>query len=83
MTTLWFLMVLVTTPLTPAVAYQGFAAYHTKEICESKRIIVENYVGELEDRLGRTSYIQSYCIEVEAFNEAIKKFKGIENDTDA
>jgi len=83
MTTLWFLMVLVTTPLTPAVEYQGFAAYDTKEMCESRKIIIENYVGALEDRRGRTSYIQSYCIEVEAFNEAIKKFKGIENDTDA
>ena len=83
MTTLWFLMILVTTPLSPAVEYQGFAAYHTEEMCKSKKIMIENYVGALEDRRGRTSYIQSYCIEVEAFNEAIKKFKGIENDIDA
>ena len=48
MTTLWFLMILVTTPYTPAVEYQGFAAYLTKETCESKRIYIENYVGDIE-----------------------------------
>ena len=72
MITLWFLMILVTTPLSPAVEYVGFAAYPTKEMCESKKVTVE-----------RTSHVQSYCMEVEAFENAIQNFKKIENDTDA
>jgi len=72
MTTLWFLMVLVTTPYAPAVEYQGFAAYLTEEVCESLRIYVENYVGAIEKPRGRTCYVQSYCMEVEAFNETLK-----------
>tara|TARA_R100001377_G_C3116488_1_gene84427 strand:- start:95 stop:346 length:252 start_codon:yes stop_codon:yes gene_type:complete len=83
MTTLWFLMILVTTPYTPAVEYQGFAAYLTKEACEIKRIYIENYVGDIEKTRKRTSYVQSYCMEVQAFDTAIKKFKGIGNDIDA
>tara|TARA_R100000935_G_scaffold30308_1_gene50627 strand:- start:549 stop:800 length:252 start_codon:yes stop_codon:yes gene_type:complete len=83
MTTLWFLMILVTTPLSPAVEYVGFAAYPTKELCESKKVIVENHVAELEIKRGRTSHVQSYCMEVEAFENAIQNFKKIENDTDA
>ena len=62
MTTLWFLMVLVTTPYAPTVGYQGFAAYHTKEICESLKVQVE-----------------SYCMEVQAFDETIQNKKEGEN----
>ena len=72
MTTLWFLMVLITTPYAPAVEYQGFAAYHTEEICESLKIQVENHVAAIEKQRGRTSNVQAYCMEVEAFNETIK-----------
>tara|TARA_R110000744_G_C19158795_1_gene540251 strand:- start:102 stop:353 length:252 start_codon:yes stop_codon:yes gene_type:complete len=83
MITLWFLMVLVTTPISPAVEYVGFAAYSTKEICESKKVTVENYVSALDIKRGRPSFVQSYCIEVEAFEKVIKKFKKTENDIDA
>ena len=65
-------MVLVTTPYAPAVEYQGFAAYHTKEICESLKVQVENHVMDLEKQRGRTSYVQAYCMEVQAFNETLK-----------
>tara|TARA_R110002073_G_scaffold223314_1_gene383504 strand:- start:34 stop:309 length:276 start_codon:yes stop_codon:yes gene_type:complete len=79
MTTLWFLMVLVTTPYAPTVGYQGFAAYHTKEICESLKVQVENYVSSVEEQRGRTSYVQSYCMEVQAFDETIQNKKEGEN----
>jgi len=68
-------MVLVTTPYAPTVGYQGFAAYHTEEICESLKIQVENHVAAIEEQRGRTSYVQAYCMEVQAFDETIQNKK--------
>ena len=79
---IWFLMALMSYPNTPAIAYKGFGGYLEKEECENNRVLAENQVAAFESRRGNTVYIETFCMEMEAFDSSLrkKKEKIIEND---
>ena len=79
---IWFLMALMSYPNTPAIAYKGFGGYLEKEECENSRVLAENQIAAFESRRGNTVYIETFCMEMEAFDSSLrkKKEKIIEND---
>ena len=75
MITVWFLMALMSYPNMPAIAYKGYGGFLEKEECEERRIITENLIAEYEIRRGNTVYIETYCMEMEAFQTQLEKKK--------
>ena len=77
MTTVWFLLALIAFPGEPAINYKGYYAYHTKEDCEMQKISLENFVAESELLKGRqtTMYIETFCLEMQAFPEQLERYK--------
>ena len=72
---IWFLMALMSYPNLPAIAYKGYGGFLEKEECEERRIITENLIAEYEIRRGNTVYIETYCMEMEAFQTQLEKKK--------
>ena len=68
-------MALMSYPDLPAIAYRGYGGFLTQEECEEKRILVENDIARIETERGNTVYIESYCMEFEAFESQLKKDK--------
>ena len=66
-------MVLMSYPNMPAIAYKGYGGFFEKQECEDNRAIVENMVADYEMQRGNTVYIESYCMEMEAFETQLKK----------
>ena len=75
MITVWFLMALMSYPDLPAIAYRGYGGFLSMEECEEKRILIENDIARTETERGNTVYIESYCMEFEAFESQLKKDK--------
>ena len=69
----WFLMALMSYPNMNAIAYRGFGGFLEKEECEERRIIAENLLADYEIRRGNTVYIETFCMEMEAFKTQLKK----------
>ena len=69
----WFLMVLMSYPNMPAIAYKGYGGFFEKQECEDNRALVENMVADYEMKRGNTVYIESNCMEMEAFKAQLKK----------
>ena len=67
MITVWFLMALMSYPDINAIHYKGFGGFTAEEECEEKRILTENGIAEMEMQRGHTVYIETYCLEFEAF----------------
>ena len=70
---IWFLMTLMSYPNMPAIAYRGFGGFLEQEECEERRVIAENLIANYEMQRGNTVYIESYCMEMEAFKTQLKK----------
>ena len=66
-------MALMSYPDLPAIAYRGYGGFLTQEECEEKRILVENDIARIEIERGNTVYIETYCMEMEAFKSQLKK----------
>ena len=79
MITVWFLMVLMSYPNMPAIAYKGYGGFFEKQECEDNRALVENMVADYEMKRGNTVYIESYCMEMQAFDSQLKKKKELNN----
>ena len=81
MTTVWFLLALIAFPSEPAINYKGYYAYHTKEDCEMQKISLENFVAESELLKGRqtTMYIETFCLEMQAFPEQLERYEKEKN----
>ena len=79
MITVWFLMVLMSYPNMPAIAYKGYGGFFEKQECEDNRALVENMVADYEMQRGNTVYIESYCMEMQAFDSQLKKKKELNN----
>ena len=80
----WFLMALMSYPNMPAIAYKGYGGFLEKEECEERRIIAENLIAEYEIRRGNTVYIETFCMEMEAFKTQLEKKKELnKTGTDA
>ena len=76
MATVWFLLALIALPGNPAINYKGYYAYHTQEQCEEQRVSLENFIVDMETGRGNdTFYIQTYCLEMQAFEDQLKKYK--------
>ena len=72
---IWFLMALMSYPNMPAIAYKGYGGFLEKEECEEKRIVIENMIADYETRRGNTVYIETFCMEMEAFETQLEKKK--------
>ena len=75
---IWFLMALMSYPNTPAILYKGYGGFLSLDECESKRIITENMIADMEIRRGNTVYIETYCMEFEAFKSQLEKKKELD-----
>ena len=76
MATVWFLLALIALPGTPAINYKGYYAYHTQEQCEEQRVSLENFIVDMEIRKGHdTFYVETYCLEMQAFEDQLEKYK--------
>ena len=73
-------MALMSYPNVPAIMYKGYGGFLEKEECEEKRIIVENELADYEIRRGNTVYIETYCMEMEAFETQLEKRNKIGSD---
>ena len=80
MITVWFLMALMSYPDLPAIMYKGYGGFLSQEECESKKIIVENSIANIEANRGNTVYIETYCMEMEAFENQVRKNELNETD---
>ena len=72
-------MALMSYPNMPAIAYKGYGGFLEKEECEDRRILVENMMANYEIQRGNTVYIETYCIEMEAFISSLDKKKKLNN----
>ena len=43
--------------------------------CENRRVIVENVITDYEIKRGNTVYVETYCMEMEAFKTQLEKKK--------
>ena len=68
-------MALMSYPNFPAISYKGYGGFLEKEECEERRIIVENMIADYEMKRGNTVYIETYCMEMEAFKTQLEKKK--------
>ena len=68
-------MALMSYPHMPAVMYKGYGGFLEKEECEERRIIAENMIVDYEMRRGNTVYVETYCMEMEAFETQLEKKK--------
>ena len=76
MATVWFLLALIALPGTPAINYKGYYAYHTEAQCEEQRVSLENFIVDVETRKGySTFYVETYCLEMQAFEDQLEKYK--------
>ena len=75
MITVWFLMALMSYPNLQAIAYKGYGGFLALEECEEKRILIENQIANYEIQRNNTVYIETYCMEFEAFESQLKKKK--------
>ena len=76
----WFLAALMSYPNAPVIMFKGFGGFLSPEECEEKRIIVENNIATMEMQKGNTVYIETYCMEMEAFESQIKEKNKKSND---
>jgi len=75
---IWFLMALMSYPNMPAITYKGYGGFLEKEECEERRIIAENMIADYEMRRGNTVYIETFCMEMEAFETQLEKKKELD-----
>ena len=76
MATVWFLLALIAVTGTPSISYKGYYAYHTEIQCENNRVSLENFIVEQEIMKGNnTFYVETYCLEMEAFEDQIENYK--------
>ena len=66
-------MALMSYPNFPAITYKGYGGFLEKEEFEERRIIVENMIANFEIQRGNTVYIETYCMEMEAFKTQLDK----------
>ena len=68
-------MALMSYPHSPIIMYRGYGGFLEKEECEERRVIAENMLADYEIRRGNTVYIETYCMEMEAFKTQLEKKK--------
>ena len=71
-------MALMSYPNMPAITYKGYGGFLEKEECEERRIIAENMIADYEMKRGNTVYIETFCMEMEAFETQLEKKKELD-----
>ncbi len=71
-------MALMSYPNMPAIAYKGFGGYLEKEECEEMRVTAENQLTDFELQRGNTVYIETFCMEMDAFESQLKLKKELD-----
>ena len=66
-------------PNVPAIMFKGFGGFLTQDECEEKRMVIENNIADMEIQKGNTVYIETYCMEFEAFENQLKRKKELNN----
>ena len=66
-------MALMSYPNVPAIMYKGYGGFFDKQECEDKKILAENEIASYEIKRGNTVYIETYCMEIEAFENQFKE----------
>tara|TARA_R100001594_G_scaffold98413_1_gene132858 strand:+ start:2606 stop:2848 length:243 start_codon:yes stop_codon:yes gene_type:complete len=69
----WFLFALMSYPGVPAISYKGFGGYLNVEECEEKALTVKDGIHLFEQGFSREYYIETYCVEMKAFENTVKK----------
>ena len=72
---LWFLIALMSYPSIPSIHYKGFFAYETEQACVEKQVFFENIIADIEMQMGRSFWVQTYCLEMHAFPSQVEEFK--------
>ena len=72
---IWFLMALMTYPNVNAIHYKGYGGFISMKECEDRRVLVENLIADYEIKRGNTVYIETFCLEMEAFKTQLEKKK--------
>ena len=71
-------MALMSYPNMPAIAYKGFGGYLEKEECEEMRVTAENQLTDFELQRGNTVYVETFCMEMDAFESQLKLKKELD-----
>ena len=72
-------MALMSYPNFPAITYKGYGGFISMKECEDRRVLVENLIAEYEIKRGNTVYIETFCLEMEAFQTQLEKKKELNN----
>jgi hypothetical protein len=76
MSTVWFLIALISVSGFPALQYKGYYAYHTQEECLSQKTYLENFVVKQETAKGHDAlYVETFCLEMKAFPDQLEEYK--------
>ncbi len=73
--TLFFLIMVVTSPDVDRIQYRPFNAYSTLEQCQQVAMGLQKWMEDVEKQKNRPYWINAYCLPVEAFEENLIKPK--------
>ena len=77
--TLYFLVMVVTSPDIDRIQYKPFNAYSTLEQCQQVAMVLQKRMEDVEKQKNRPYWMQAYCLPVEAFEENLTKPKENKN----
>jgi len=77
--TLYFLVMVVTSPDVDRIQYKPFNAYSTLEQCQQVAMVLQKRMEDVEKQKNRPYWMQAYCLPVEAFEENLIKPKENKN----
>ena len=77
--TLYFLVMVVTSPDIDRIQYKPFNAYSTLEQCQQVAMVLQKRMEDVEKQKNRPYWINAYCLPVEAFEENLIKPKEKKN----
>ena len=66
MTTVWFLLILISMPNAPSVKYNGYL-YPTEEECQVAKYELHETYNNQSTEYKAVTLIDSYCVEFESF----------------
>jgi len=73
--TLFFLIIVVTSPDVDKIQYKSFNAYSTLEQCQQVAMSLQKRMEDVEKQKNRPYWMQAYCLPVGAFEENLIKPK--------
>ena len=65
--TLWFLIVVLTTPDVDKIQYKSFNSYYTLEQCQFVAKNAVDFLIGIQKQKGEPFWVQPYCLPVKAY----------------